>query len=181
MKKEYGRWQVIGPDPVRRRHLLCRCSCGTVSSCYLSNLVSGTSTKCRRCRDDDNIGEGNGVWSGFGLIPGKYWGSLRNAAKRDGKIFLLSIEYGWSLFESQNGKCAISGVPIFFMGNRSIETTASLDRIDSDLGYIDGNVWWVHKDVNALKSDFPLHQFVMWCKIIAEAQCVETEERSVSV
>ena len=30
-----------------------------------------------------------------------------------------------------------------------------LDRIDSKLGYIKGNVQWLHRDVNKIKSNLP--------------------------
>jgi hypothetical protein len=46
--------------------------------------------------------------------------------------------------------------------------TASLDRIDNSKGYIVGNVWWVHKDINTMKMDFPLEQFRSYCKRVSE-------------
>lgn len=38
--------------------------------------------------------------------------------------------------------------------------TASLDRIDGARGYVEGNVWWVHKDVNVMKMDLEVDYFV---------------------
>lgn len=46
--------------------------------------------------------------------------------------------------------------------------TASLDRIDSSKGYVEGNVHWVHKDINIMKWDFPLETFIKMCKFVAE-------------
>lgn len=47
------------------------------------------------------------------------------------------------------------------------ETTASLDRIDSNRGYTQDNVQWVHKDVNKMKMDLNQQIFVELCRAIA--------------
>ena len=46
-------------------------------------------------------------------------------------------------------------------------TTASLDRIDPSLGYIEGNVRWIHKDVNRMKWKMVDDGFLRWISIIA--------------
>lgn len=46
--------------------------------------------------------------------------------------------------------------------------TASLDRIDSSKGYVEGNVQWVHKDVNYIKQDLEESYFKKLCKLITE-------------
>jgi len=71
------------------------------------------------------------------------------------------------LYERQNRKCAISGLPIVF-GKHNTETTASLDRIDSAIGYEKDNIQWVHKDVNIMKNIFPLEYFLGMCKKITD-------------
>lgn len=70
----------------------------------------------------------------------------------------------WKIYQAQNGKCALSGVPIDFKG----VATASLDRINSDLGYTKDNVWWVHKTVNRMKWVLKVKDFVEWSKRIAD-------------
>ena len=45
--------------------------------------------------------------------------------------------------------------------------TASLDRIDSNKGYIKGNVQWVHKDVNTMKMDHTQEEFIKICTMVA--------------
>jgi hypothetical protein len=53
------------------------------------------------------------------------------------------------------GKCAITGVPIYTKSRKiKAPDTASLDRIDSSLGYIKGNVQFVAYAVNLAKNDF---------------------------
>jgi hypothetical protein len=47
------------------------------------------------------------------------------------------------------------------------ETVASLDRIDSEKGYIPGNVQWVHPAVNFMKHAMAQDVFIDWCCRVA--------------
>ena len=84
--------------------------------------------------------------------------------------FLISKEYVYNLFLKQNRKCALSGVEIKFADTSTLHskghTTASLDRIDSDRGYIEGNVQWLHKYVNIMKWKLSESDFLTWCSLI---------------
>jgi hypothetical protein len=85
----------------------------------------------------------------------------------------LTIEFLWELFEKQQGKCALSGVELVLepsqMGARKRQNhTASLDRIESNGGYTKDNVQWVHKTLNAMKSDLPQADFIAWCCTVAD-------------
>lgn len=64
--------------------------------------------------------------------------------------------------EIQNGKCALTGV-LFDNDN-----PPSLDRIDSDLGYVLGNIQLILIQVNRMKSNFTQKEFIDMCyKIVA--------------
>jgi hypothetical protein len=52
------------------------------------------------------------------------------------------------------GKCALSGIPIHKKKGKSRLDTASLDRIDSNIGYSKGNVQFVAYGLNLAKSTF---------------------------
>lgn len=68
------------------------------------------------------------------------------------------------MFESFEGRCAMTGWEISLdYGN----TTASLDRIDSDKGYTPGNIQWVHSMVNMAKNRYSQERFVEMCKAVA--------------
>jgi archaellum component FlaC len=69
----------------------------------------------------------------------------------------------------QNKLCALSGLPIKFAraNKRTSETSASLDRIDSTKNYVEGNVQWVHKEVNIMKNVYNQEHFIEMCKLIA--------------
>lgn len=76
--------------------------------------------------------------------------------------FDLTAIYLWELFLTQDRRCVYSGELL------EIPMTASLDRIDSSLGYIEGNVQWTHKIVNIMKYTCTERDFISWCRKIAE-------------
>lgn len=102
-------------------------------------------------------------------IPGRYFNSIICSAKKRELSFSLTLDYIWTLFEKQKGRCALSGLEIRFHkpGERYTSQTASLDRIDSSKGYEKNNVRWVHKTINIMKLDLEDKDFVYLCKHIA--------------
>jgi hypothetical protein len=51
--------------------------------------------------------------------------------------------------------------------NRGRVWTASVDRIDSSKDYVEGNVQWLHKDINRMKWDLDTDKFIELCKLVA--------------
>src|SRR5581483_6258644 len=123
-------------------------------------------TKCKFCLGAYNK---RNCWKGCGELSGRMWSKYVHGARKRHIDFLVSIEYVWGLFLRQNGRCALSGQIIGFSEKAiSFEGTASLDRIDSTKGYIEGNVQWIHKDIQKMKWNFAESYFVQMCKTIAE-------------
>ena len=98
-----------------------------------------------------------------------YFHKLKGCALKRNLDFQLTREYLDELFEKQDKKCVYTKYDLFF-GNNQIRGTASLDRIDSSKGYIEGNVQWVHKDVNTIKWDLSHNRFLEICQLITENQ-----------
>jgi dCMP deaminase len=109
------------------------------------------------------------AYKGHGDLSGKKWGDIKYCAQRRGISFdeNLTIEYAWGLFLEQNKKCAMSNLDIFLFKSQSPRRdTASLDRINSSIGYTKDNIWWLHKDVNNLKGSMSKEETVKLCKKI---------------
>ena len=89
-------------------------------------------------------------------------------------IFDITEEYAWNIFLKQDKRCAISGMEIIFSktkkGQNTGETTASLDRIDSTKGYIEGNIQWTYKWINCMKYDFSNEEFMELCRQVVKYQ-----------
>lgn len=116
----------------------------------------------------------NHNWKGYKGISGDYWRCIQKAGKDRGLGFDLTLEFLWDLFEKQKGVCALSGLPIVLeVGLGELNKhgyqrrTASLDRIDSSKGYIKGNIQWVHKEINQMKSNRTDREFIELCKTVA--------------
>lgn len=97
-------------------------------------------------------------------MPGSVYHRIksRNKYRKSGTLkFALSKKYLWELFEAQQRKCALSGIPLDW-------EVASLDRIDSNKEYIQSNVQWVHKDINKMKFDLEQKYFIEMCELIVK-------------
>jgi hypothetical protein len=140
---------------------------------YLSNILSKKHIRSCGCNKDhfeNIIGSNNYNWKGFKDIPGEYWSKIKKAAKRRKKEFTITIQYAWDLFEKQNKKCALTGLDLYLGAYHRTklrpENTASIDRIDSRIGYVRGNIQWVHKDINWMKQHFTQEQFINYCRLV---------------
>lgn len=96
---------------------------------------------------------------------------FRNINNRDREIN-ITIDDMIDVWESQNGVCPFTGVKLTIHGynknDGDILYTASLDRIDSKKGYIKGNIRWVSKGINLLKSNKSDDDVWEVCKMIYE-------------
>lgn len=105
-------------------------------------------------------------------LSGIFYSDIIYSANRRGIKFdsvNLTMEYLWNLYIAQDKKCALSKVEIKlfkdFKKKKNLRlNTASLDRIDSTKDYEVGNVQWVHKDINKMKSTFKQENFIELCK-----------------
>jgi hypothetical protein len=152
------------------RFCLCRCDCGKIIKTREAALLT---KKTKSCGCLQHLkGEKNKRWKGHMGIGMTYWNQVKNSAKNRKIDFDITIEEAWNLFINQNKKCAISGVDIelcqSYIDYTSGKMTASIDRIDSSIGYKKDNIQWVHKDVNKIKTDFNQEKFITWCCLIAE-------------
>lgn len=69
--------------------------------------------------------------------------------------FDLNIEYLVEIFPADMS-CPVFGIQMFWGKEGGIETSPSLDRIIPALGYVRGNVIWISRYANRLKSDHTL-------------------------
>lgn len=85
------------------------------------------------------------------------------------KIFVdLTLEQLVNLYNSQEGKCAISGIDMTYQRTKRIHNmyNASLDRIDSSKSYTLENVQFVCWFVNRMKGETGTNELFKWCQHI---------------
>ena len=95
--------------------------------------------------------------------------AARERAKKKGLDFDLTIEFLKELWEKQDGKCAITKLPMTFLNdNGRVYTNVSIDQIEPNAGYIKKNIQLVCMAVNQLKSDLTMNEVLTICKSIVE-------------
>lgn len=121
------------------------------------NIVRTPYSKCCPRRYDEKAN-----YKGYRLITGSKMTQYRDSARRRNLDFSIDAQYLWKIWEIQDGICAYTGK------NIELNKDASLDRIDSSKGYIQGNVQWVSWIVNRMKLNIPHDEFIKICKDVAE-------------
>lgn len=92
-------------------------------------------------------------------------------SKQSGREHLINTSYLRGLFIGQDGCCALSGIKMTISGERGTDDywkSISIDRIDSSLGYIEGNVQLVCTGVNYMKKDMTDKMFIDFCHKVVE-------------
>lgn len=155
------------PDKYKSSNIwLCKCKCGNFTEIPPYQIRKNKSCGCIQ-KEEKWIRYNSGRWGGYEEISLTYFNQIINHAKTRNLEFNITIEYIWQLFLKQNRKCVLSKLELNFKFGKNNVATASLDRIDSSKGYIEGNVQWVHKDVNIMKWDFNQNYFINICKLVA--------------
>lgn len=105
----------------------------------------------------------------YSIIKPSNWLSIvcwiRTGANNRNIYYDITEKYLFNLYKQQNGLCAISNIPITL---EKKYRTASLDRIDNTKGYIEGNVWWIHKDINKTKRTLTMDELYFWTRKVID-------------
>jgi hypothetical protein len=151
----YNKLRVLRFSHIKNDNVFweCQCFCGKIKIMRAACIrhKKGTCGNCGTYKE----------------ISGRAFHRIKNNARQRNIVFEIDIKSIWDLFIKQDRRCAISGVELCF--NKDVKlNTASLDRINSSIGYIINNVQWVHKDVNQIKMDFSEAELFKWIKTIYE-------------
>lgn len=184
----FGYGKVIDKASYRResnrQEWILKCKCGNIYQATTSQLTGKVGNRTRSCGCYAKI-RGPERWNYGGKISknkrGPYkklpinvniWTRIKRSAKKKNLELNITPKYIVDLFESQNRKCVYTGWDINCLVEHYVDDyhtiTASLDRIDSNKGYIKGNVQWVHKHINAMKNSHTEEYFLEICKAIAK-------------
>jgi hypothetical protein len=180
--KRFNKLTVLSPAKGKDRWL-CRCDCGNVKEYYGGCFDGGTTRSCG-CIKRTLVGKNSPYWKGYGDISGQFWSGFLKCANERNIDVNIGIQYAWNVFENQKKLCALSGVPITLSFRKEFfeekeETTASIDRINGDIGYLAGNVQWVHKDINYMKTYLKDNRFIELCKLCFEYQGKKEDDNFV--
>lgn len=149
----------------------CNCQCGKSVIARSSDLQRNNHNSCRSCASSKERPIQKKRCK-YPLIQKTLWNKYKASAARRNIQFDISIEYGHQLLQAQDYKCALTGrlliIPIKATKQNRPDCTASIDRIDSSKGYIQGNIQWVHKHVNIMKQSLSQEEFINICKEVCD-------------
>lgn len=143
-------------------------SCGDIQSYLRKHYAINSLNENKLCKKCSNRIPENNSHKGWhkGVLRLSFIGKYKaNAALRRIE-WNIDNDYLANLLIEQNFKCALTGWDISAMNIQ--KNTASLDRIDSKVGYIEGNLQWVHKMVNMCKQNYKQDDFLEMCISIAD-------------
>ncbi len=130
----------------------------------LAKTVPKSQTWCNPCRAKARVR--NVEASAYRFLQYKMDLAKKRAKRRD-LTFGLDMETLYEVFKAQDGKCALTGLPMTWKTEEDM--SVSIDRIDPSQGYDRGNVRLVCTRINIMRSDLPDKDFYWWCKVCASA------------
>ena len=141
-KKEYNRQVKNGRD---ENHFFCSLSC---AASHRNKVHPHTPSP---------------QWGNQFAKKGEFTAVLNRARQRK-RVFNLTEEYLQNLWNEQDGKCNYTNIPLLMNKRNSKQkpNTASLDRIDSNIGYVEGNVQFICYSLNLAKASFSHDEFSEW-------------------
>lgn len=131
---------------------------------------------CHQTSDKNSKFSSHWYTSRFDEETLKLFSTLKNLctkAKLRNKEFDPEVTWEtlFELWEKQNGECTYSGLPLSTEANHPHKV--SLDRIDSDNGYVADNLQLVSASVNRMKQEFDEEFFVDMCVLIANNKATQ--------
>jgi len=109
---------------------------------------------------------------GTGRKENKFLYYLRNIKRRN-HVYDVTADYLSFLWLTQGGLCAYTKLPLNLNSsskrNLDFRYTASLDRIDSNQGYVIGNVQFVSTAINYMKNSMTHIQCIEFLQQISAA------------
>jgi len=178
-------WEILGETTVnKRKHFIVACPhCSYIGTRRKDHVLSGRTAMCKSCASKLTA-ETYGVpytYKGVGDLGATFFRHIKQGAQKRGLHFNVSHAFLWDLFLAQDKRCAYSGVELIMVRNvvgSNVDwanTTASLDRKDSSIGYEETNVQWVHKVINRFKNVYSEEVFLSMCNLVAQNHSVGTE------
>ncbi len=161
------KWKILGRAPLTSSskyiRVFAECKCGIIKNIQLQSLLQGRSKSCSKCARTK--GPDHHSWKGYEDLSSEFYRRYLHHAASINVPFEISIKDAWNQFIKQNKKCNLTGWKLVILGKNK---TASLDRIDSKLGYTKDNIQWIHRDINCIKQSFNHEYFLAICVAVAK-------------
>jgi hypothetical protein len=165
---EFGKLTVVKWDKERKAYL-CKCKCGNETYARSWSLKTGRHKACKcgmkevrlSCRLPDNLAIKNHLYYDY-----------KKSAQKKKKPFNLSFEDFIKLIQTNCHYCGIEpqqrGLKREIRGRDFAYN--GIDRVDNNIGYIEGNCVACCEQCNNSKKNLTLEQWLEWIKRITSFQ-----------
>jgi len=164
--QKFGRLLVVNYSYVKAAKSVfkCKCDCGNDFEVYAATLKSGLTKSCGCLKKEIARGKG------YEEISYQFFRRAQKSASERNIEFCITIEDIWEQYIEQRKKCYLSQVDICFFPdyNQPQKQTASVDRLDNNLGYVKSNIVIVHKRINYIKGNMSINELAFWAHRLSE-------------
>ncbi len=143
----------------KKRMTVCK-ECFNNTLCVKCNLKSFGAKTCYRCGNIKNPKRKRNklatkqAWLKQCLRSTKLGSNVRNRPVKEND---LTLEFLHELWDKQNGRCAVTGLVLLTMSTNIC--SASIDRVDPDIGYLQSNVILTCQWVNMGRNRTSIEDF----------------------
>lgn len=168
------------PTRVTKPHACKDCGETNPEQFYTSN--KGRCKKCTSARnnhryhsltdpDKETYKDRSKAWQDDNILLYR-WRSARNRAAKKGLMFSITEQDILTLWWQQDGLCHYTGQPMKHKRDDSVggpsTQSVSLDRLDNNIGYVNGNVVLCLASVNTMKNTMTLQEFKELITVLSE-------------
>lgn len=134
--------------------------------------IHGFQSYCKKCSADAQIERKSQLENFL-----KYsYSTCKDNCKRRSKslLFEITVQDIIELYNCQNGKCKLSNLDMTYIADGTKTCgqinpyNISIDRIDNQKGYIEGNVQLICSIINLMRGDLPIGLFMDYLKLIKD-------------
>lgn len=143
--------------------------CGEMQSYLRKNYALESLNLKKVCKKCSNRKTENCCRGWYRNIRISWFNKFKTSSETRGIFWNLSIDDVADIMEKQNYKCNLTNLDIEFPSvGHPQKSPASIDRIDSKVGYIKDNIQLVVKDINMMKQGYSQEHFIELCRYVAE-------------
>lgn len=120
---------------------------------------------CKKCSNRNTDNSHRGWHRGVRV---SWFNQFKTSAELRNISWFLTLDDVADVMEEQDNKCSLTGWDISFPEcGLPHKAPASIDRIDSTLGYTKDNIQLVVRKVNMMKQHYGQEEFIEVCKAVA--------------
>ena len=166
--KRYGRLLVLGmSSKIKHGHTVCECvcDCGNLINVGSDRLKTGNTASCGCLHAEHviNMGKANRRADRFKTVTTAFYKQFLHYTKRIKRRCDVPYEMFMKLVQSNCSYCGVEPSNVFkYQYSDETFRYSGIDRVDSSIDYLVGNVVSCCRSCNIAKNDMTLSQFTSW-------------------